>query len=104
MSERTGRGVAGTGAHRAHAVHPGLAAKHGATPPRAHRAEQGKGEEPNALARAIFFYRLGEIRDRSFEQQRYRIIDPVRKYCEFRHSGLDPESSPNHDALRTPLV
>jgi TnpA family transposase len=26
----------------------------------------------NALARSIFFYRLGEIRDRSFEQQRYR--------------------------------
>ena len=26
----------------------------------------------NALARAVFFNRLGEIRDRSFEQQRYR--------------------------------
>ncbi|MCA1595467.1 MAG: Tn3 family transposase, partial [Chloroflexi bacterium] len=26
----------------------------------------------NALARAVFFYRLGEIRDRSFEQQQYR--------------------------------
>jgi TnpA family transposase len=31
-----------------------------------------KGEARNALARAIFFNRLGEIRDRSFEQQRYR--------------------------------
>ena len=31
-----------------------------------------KGEARNALARAVFFYRLGEIRDRSFEQQRYR--------------------------------
>lgn len=31
-----------------------------------------KGEARNALARAIFFCRLGEIRDRSFEQQRYR--------------------------------
>ena len=31
-----------------------------------------KGEARNALARAIFFYRLGEIRDRSFENQRYR--------------------------------
>ncbi len=31
-----------------------------------------KGESRNALARAVFFYRLGEIRDRSFEQQRYR--------------------------------
>jgi len=30
-----------------------------------------KGEARNALARAVFFYRLGEIRDRSFEQQRY---------------------------------
>ncbi len=29
-------------------------------------------EARNALARAVFFYRLGEIRDRSFEQQRYR--------------------------------
>ena len=31
-----------------------------------------KGEARNALARAIFFYRLGEIRDRSFDQHRYR--------------------------------
>lgn len=31
-----------------------------------------KGEARNSLARAIFFNRLGEIRDRSFEQQRYR--------------------------------
>ena len=31
-----------------------------------------KGEACNALARAVFFNRLGEIRDRSFEQQRYR--------------------------------
>lgn len=31
-----------------------------------------KGEASNALARAVFFNRLGEIRDRSFEQQRYR--------------------------------
>jgi TnpA family transposase len=27
-----------------------------------------KGEARNALARAVFFNRLGEIRDRSFEQ------------------------------------
>lgn len=32
-----------------------------------------KGEARNGLARAVFFYRLGEIRDRSFEQQRYRV-------------------------------
>src|SRR6195952_6014847 len=31
-----------------------------------------KGEARNALARAVFFYRLGEMRDRSFEDQRYR--------------------------------
>ena len=31
-----------------------------------------KGEARNAVARAVFFNRLGEIRDRSFEQQRYR--------------------------------
>jgi hypothetical protein len=31
-----------------------------------------KGEARNNLARAVFFNRLGEIRDRSFEQQRYR--------------------------------
>jgi TnpA family transposase len=31
-----------------------------------------KGEAKNALARAVFFNRLGEIRNRSFENQRYR--------------------------------
>lgn len=31
-----------------------------------------KGEARNALARAVFFNRLGEIRDRSYEHQRYR--------------------------------
>ncbi|MCX3187631.1 Tn3 family transposase [Escherichia coli] len=36
------------------------------------QADPNKGEARNALARAVFFYRLGEIRDRSFEQQRYR--------------------------------
>ena len=36
------------------------------------QAGLNKGESRNALARAIFFNRLGEIRDRSFEQQRYR--------------------------------
>ena len=29
-----------------------------------------KGEVRNSLARAVFFYRLGEIRDRSYENQR----------------------------------
>ena len=36
------------------------------------QAGLNKGEACNALARAIFLHRLGEIRDRSFEQQRYR--------------------------------
>lgn len=31
-----------------------------------------KGEEKNALARAVFLNRLGEMRDQSFESQRYR--------------------------------
>ena len=31
-----------------------------------------KGEAKNTLARAVFLNRLGEIRDRSFENQRYR--------------------------------
>jgi TnpA family transposase len=29
-----------------------------------------KGEARNALARTVFFHRLGEIRDRSYENQR----------------------------------
>ena len=38
------------------------------------RANAGlnKGEARNSLARAIFFYRLGEMRDRSFESQAFR--------------------------------
>jgi TnpA family transposase len=31
-----------------------------------------KGEARNSLARAVFFNRLGEVRDRSFENQRHR--------------------------------
>ena len=31
-----------------------------------------KGEALNALARAVFFNRLGELRDRTYENQRYR--------------------------------
>ena len=33
-----------------------------------------KGEARNALARAVFFNRLGELRDRTYEDQRYRAI------------------------------
>ena len=35
-------------------------------------ARLNKGEARNALARAVFFIRLGEMRDRGFENQRYR--------------------------------
>ena len=34
--------------------------------------ELNKGELKNALARAVFFHRLGELRDRSFEDQSLR--------------------------------
>ena len=34
--------------------------------------ESGTPEAKNALARAVFLNRLGEIRDQSFENQRYR--------------------------------
>jgi len=36
------------------------------------QAGLNKSESKNALARAVFFNRLGEMRDRSFENQRYR--------------------------------
>ena len=35
-------------------------------------AGTNKSEAHNALKRAVFFHRLGEIRDRTFENQRYR--------------------------------
>src|SRR3546814_12698090 len=36
------------------------------------RAGLNKGEARNALARALFFNQLGELRDRRFESQTYR--------------------------------
>jgi TnpA family transposase len=36
------------------------------------QAGLNKGEARNALARAVFYNRLGEIRDRSYDQQRHR--------------------------------
>jgi len=40
------------------------------------RAQSGlnQGEAKNALVRAVFFNRLGEMRDRSLENQRYRAV------------------------------
>jgi hypothetical protein len=37
-------------------------------------SDLNKNEAKNALARAVFFNRLGELRDRSVEDQRYRAI------------------------------
>ncbi len=36
------------------------------------QAGLNKGEAKNTLSRAVFFNRRGELRDRSFENQRYR--------------------------------
>ncbi len=69
--ERTGRGPARAGPDRAHAVHH-LDWLQSVELRRRVHAGLNKGEARNSLARAVFFNRLGEIRDRSFEQQRYR--------------------------------
>jgi TnpA family transposase len=37
--------------------------------------ELNKGESHNSLARAVFIHRLGEIRDRTYENQRHRASD-----------------------------
>jgi hypothetical protein len=60
-------------------------------------------------ARAVFFYRLGEIRDRSFEQQRYRasglnlvtaaIILWNTVYLERATKVLRDQAKPWNDAL-----
>ncbi len=49
----------------------GLAAKRGTAPPRACRPEQGRGAQCAGRGQC-FSTASGEIRDRSFEQQRYR--------------------------------
>ncbi len=56
-----------------------------------------KGEARNALARAVFFHRLGEIRDRTFENQRYRASGlnlAVVGFCPPRGAWLCPSSRP----------
>jgi len=55
-----------------------------------------KGEARNALARAVFFNRLGEIHDRSFEQQRYRpsglnLVTAAIRNVLIRHFPLPSE-------------
>jgi len=68
--ERPGCRPARAGAHRADVVHAGCLQS--VELRRRVQAGLNKGEARNALARAVFFNRLGEIRDRGFEQQRYR--------------------------------
>ena len=68
-----------------------------------------KGEARHALARAVFFYRLGEIRDRSFEQQRYRasglnlvtaaVVLWNTVYLERATNALRGHAAPVDDAL-----
>jgi TnpA family transposase len=40
---------------------------------RATGQELNKGESRNSLARAVFIHRLGEIRDRTYENQQHRV-------------------------------
>jgi TnpA family transposase len=77
------------------------------------RAQLGlnKGEARNALARAIYFCRLGEMRDRSFENQFLRasglnllvaaIILWNTKYLDVAYADLRRQCQPiNEDLLR----
>jgi TnpA family transposase len=77
------------------------------------RAQLGlnKGEARNALARAIYFCRLGEMRDRSFESQFFRasglnllvaaIILWNTKYLDVAYGVLRRQGRPiNEDLLR----
>ena len=69
-----------------------------------------KGEARNALARAVFFNRLGEVRDRSFEQQRYRasglnlvtaaIVLWNTTYLERATRALSNQTTPADESLR----
>jgi TnpA family transposase len=73
-----------------------------------------KGEAKNALARAVFFNRLGELRDRTFENQRYRAsgLNPVvaaivlwnTVYLERAIKGLREAGQPVEDLLLTHLA
>lgn len=70
-AERPGARLARGRAHRAHALHPGLAGAAPASPSGHGRAEQGC-ESRNALTRAVCFHRLGRLRDRAAELQQHR--------------------------------
>lgn len=49
---------------------------------------KANGEACDTLARVMFFNRLGEIRDRSFEQHRYRTsgLNPVTAAVDLRNT------------------
>ena len=54
-----------TRSHRTHAVYARVAVRSVSPPP--WQDGLNKGEARNALSAAVLFYRLGELRDRSFE-------------------------------------
>src|SRR6202035_1372974 len=68
-AKRPRRGAARAGAAGTHAVHDWLA---DAELRRQTSRELNKGETRNSLARAVFIHRLGEIRDRTYENQQHR--------------------------------
>jgi TnpA family transposase len=78
------------------------------------QAGLNKGEARNALARAVFFNRLGEIRDRSFEQQRYRasglnlvtaaIVLWNTVYLERATNALRARQTGRRDAVAIPVA
>ncbi|MDO2421194.1 Tn3 family transposase (plasmid) [Klebsiella pneumoniae] len=79
------------------------------------QAGLNKGEARNALARAVFFNRLGEIRDRSFEQQRYQtgslslvtaaIVLWNTAYLERATNALNGHGKPvDRDAVSIPVA
>ncbi|WP_420042390.1 Tn3 family transposase, partial [Alcaligenes faecalis] len=59
-----------------------------------------KGEARNALARAVFFNRLGEIRDRSFEPlpplRSVKVLDQLRERIRYLHYSLPTEQAYVH--------
>ena len=75
------------------------------------RAQLGlnKGEARNALARAIYFCRLGEMRDRSFENQFFRAsgLNPLvaaiilwnTKYLDVAYADLRRQGRPVIEGL-----
>ena len=108
-SERSRQGAARGRPDRAHVVHARLDQE--PRPPPPCPARLNKGEARNALARAIDSCRLGEMRDRSFENQFFRasglnllvaaIILWNTKYLDVAYADLRRQGRPvNEDLLR----